>query len=89
MPPRVWRDTAQSHKDFCAKEGLNFKLLADPQLKAVREYGSAMEHGGVKMAARNTFLINPEGKIARVYTGVNPSVHSDEVLRDLAILKKS
>ncbi|MEO6969389.1 MAG: peroxiredoxin [Chthoniobacterales bacterium] len=85
----VSADTAQSHKDFCAKEGLNFKLLADPELKAITEYGSAMEHGGVKMAARNTFLINPEGKIARIYTGVNPAVHSDEVLRDLATLKKS
>ena len=48
-----------------------------------------MEHNGTKMAARNTFLINPEGKIARVYTGVNPAVHSDEVLKDLAALKKS
>ncbi len=85
----VSADTAQSHKDFCAKEGLNFKLLADPELKAVTKYGSAMEHGGMKMAARNTFLINPEGKIARVYTGVNPAVHSEEVLKDLAVLKKS
>src|SRR5947209_9607717 len=40
----VSADTAQSHKDFCAKEGLNFKLLADPELKAVTQYGSAMEH---------------------------------------------
>ena len=82
-------DTAQSHKDFCAKEGLNFKLLADPELKAITAYGSAMEYDGVKMAARNTFLINPEGKIARVYMGVKPAVHSEEVLKDLAVLKKS
>src|SRR5204863_9958158 len=73
----VSADTAQSHKDFCAKEGLSFKLLADPELKTIMQYGSAMEHNGTKMAARNTFLINPEGKIARVYTGVNPAVHSD------------
>ena len=85
----VSADTAQSHKDFCAKEGLNFKLLADPELKTITEYGSAMEYNGMKMAARNTFLINPEGKIAKVYTGVNPAVHSDEVLKDLAALKKS
>ena len=82
-------DTTQSHKDFCAKEGLNFKLLADPELTAVTKYGSIMEHGGMKMAARNTFLINPEGKIAKVYTAVNPTTHSDEVLKDLASLKKS
>src|SRR5437868_12228608 len=85
----VSADTAQSHKDFCAKEGLNFKLLADPQLKAIAAYGSATEYNGMKMAARNTFLINPEGKIAKVYMGVNPGAHSDEVLKDLAVLKKS
>src|SRR4249920_3975619 len=64
----VSADTAQSHKDFCAKEGLNFKLLADPELKVITEYGSVMGHDGLKMAARNTFLINPEGVIVRVYT---------------------
>jgi len=85
----VSADTARSHKDFCAKEGLNFKLLADPELKAITAYGSAMEYNGMKMAARNTFLINPEGKIARVYMGVKPAVHSEEVLKDLAVLKKS
>jgi thioredoxin-dependent peroxiredoxin len=84
----VSADTAQSHKDFCAKEGLSFKLLADPELKAVTKYGSAMEHDGVKMAARNTFLIDPEGKIARVYLQVIPAGHSEEVLNDLAVLKK-
>ena len=52
-------------------------------------YGSAMEHDGVKMASRNTFLISPEGKIAKVYTGVKPADHSEQVLKDLAELKKS
>jgi thioredoxin-dependent peroxiredoxin len=81
-------DTAQSHKDFCAKEGLNFKLLADPDGKTVAAYGSGMEYKGAKMAARNTFLIDPQGKIAKVYTAVKPAEHSDEVLKDLAELKK-
>src|SRR5450755_4928295 len=45
----VSADTVQSHKDFCTKEGLNFKLLADPGLKAVTKYGSAL-YDGVKMA---------------------------------------
>jgi peroxiredoxin Q/BCP len=84
----VSADTVQSHKDFCAKEGLNFKLLADPELTAVTKYGSAIEHNGVKMAARNTFLIDPEGKIARVYLQVSPAGHSEQVLKDLAVLKK-
>src|SRR5438552_6089330 len=62
-------DTAQSHKDFCAKEGLNFKLLADPDAKVSTEYGSVMDYKGSKLAARNTFIINPKGEIAKVYTG--------------------
>jgi thioredoxin-dependent peroxiredoxin len=82
-------DSAQSHKDFCTKEGLNFKLLADPGGKTAAVYGSTMEYQGATMAARNTFLINPKGEIARVYTGVKPAAHSEEVLKDLATLQKS
>ena len=82
-------DTAQSHKDFCAKEGLNFKLLADTDAKVSTEYGSVMDYKGQKMAARNTFIINPKGEIAKVYTGVKPAEHSEEVLKDLAALQKS
>ena len=82
-------DSAKSHKDFCEKEGLNFKLLADPDAKVSTEYGSTMEYQGAKMAARNTFLINPKGEIARVYTGVKPAGHSEEVLKDLTQLKKA
>jgi peroxiredoxin Q/BCP len=81
-------DTAQSHKDFCTKEGLNFKLLADPDAKVSTEYGSVMDYKGEKLAARNTFLINPNGEIAKVYTGVKPADHSEQVLKDLAELKK-
>src|SRR5882672_11281699 len=82
-------DTAQSHKDFCAKEGLNFKLLADPDAKVSTEYGSVMDYKGQKVAARNTFIINPNGEITKVYTGVKPVEHSEQVLKDLAELKKS
>jgi thioredoxin-dependent peroxiredoxin len=82
-------DTAQSHKDFCAKEGLNFKLLADPDAKVSTEYGSVMDYKGQKLAARNTFIINPDGEIVKVYTGVKPVEHSEQVLKDLAELKKS
>src|SRR5579884_3174638 len=55
-------DSAQSNKDFCTKEGLNFKLLADPGGKTASQYGSTMEYQGTTMAARNTFLINPKGE---------------------------
>ena len=76
-------DTADSHKDFCAKQGLTFKLLADPDKKVVETYGSLRANG---VAARNTFLIDPQGKIAKVWTGVNPTPHSEEVLAALSQL---
>src|SRR5581483_9090894 len=79
-------------KDFtsgCTLEGLNFKLLADPDGKVSTEYGSIMDYKGSKLAARNTFIINPKGDIAKVYTGVKPAEHSEQVLKDLAELKKS
>ena len=82
-------DNADSHKQFCAKEGLNFKLLADTDTKVSEAYGSLKDYDGKKMSARNTFIINPEGKIARVFTGVKPQTHSEEVLQALAELKKS
>jgi peroxiredoxin Q/BCP len=82
-------DTAQSHKDFCTKERLNFKLLADPDAKVSTEYGSIMDYKGQKLAARNTFIINPDGEVVKVYTGVKPAEHSEQVLKDLAGLKKS
>jgi peroxiredoxin Q/BCP len=82
-------DSADSHKSFCAKEGLNFKLLADTDGKVSESYGSIKDYDGKKMSARNTFLINPEGKIGKVYTGVKPAEHSEQVLKDLAELKKT
>src|ERR1043165_9749488 len=82
-------DNAESHKEFCAKEGLNFKLLADTDAKVSETYGSLKDYDGKKMSARNTFIINPEGKIAKVFTGVKPQTHSEEVLQALAELQKS
>jgi peroxiredoxin Q/BCP len=82
-------DTAESHKSFCTKEGLNFRLLADTDAKVSEEYGSVMDYKGTKLSARNTFIINPKGKIARVFVKVNPAGHSDEVLAALAELRKS
>ena len=58
-------DSADSHKQFCAKEGLNFKLLADTDYKVTTTYDSRMGMGAAKLAARHTFIVNPEGKIVR------------------------
>src|SRR5213595_1102244 len=81
-------DTAQSHKDFCAKEGLNFKLLADSDAKVSTEYGSVMDYKGQKLAARNTFIINPKGEVAKVFVKVDPTTHSEDVMKALAELQK-
>lgn len=80
-------DTAESHKEFCAKEGLNFKLLADIGAKVSEQYGSVMEYNGMRLSARNTFIIDPKGKIAKVFLKVGPAGHSDEVLTALAALQ--
>lgn len=82
-------DSVDSHKKFCTKEGLNFKLLADSDKVVSKEYGSLMNMGIVKIAARHTFIIDPQGKIDRVYTSVDPNKHSEEVLAALGELQKS
>lgn len=82
-------DNVDSHKKFCAKEGLNFKLLADTEHRVTESYGSLTNFGLVKFAARHTFLIDPNGKIAKAYTSVDPVKHSAEVLAELDALQKS
>ena len=81
-------DTEKSHKDFCAKEGLNFTLLSDPDAKVSTAYDSIMEYEGNKLSARNTFLIDPQGKVAKTFMKVQVPPHSEEVLASLAALSK-
>jgi thioredoxin-dependent peroxiredoxin len=81
-------DSVDSHKKFCAKEGLNFKLLADSDGKVSSAYGSLTNLYVAKFAARHTFLIDPNGKVAKAYTSVNPARHSEEVLATLDQLQK-
>jgi len=80
-------DSVDSHKGFCTKEGLTFKLLSDPDAAVTKSYGSATTHQGKEYAARNTFLIDPEGVVRKVYVKVSPASHSDDVLVDLALLQ--
>jgi len=82
-------DDAESHKSFCAKEGLNFKLFADVGAKVSEQYGSVMDYQGNKFSARNTFIIDPKGNIVKVFEKVKPAGHSEEVLAALATLQKS
>src|ERR1051325_1948438 len=80
-------DPVDSHKGFCTKEGLSFKLLADTDKAVASKYGSVMTHEGTDYAARNTFLIDPNGVIRKVYVKVKPASHSDDLLADLATLE--
>ena len=79
-------DPVDSHKGFCTKEGLNFKLLSDTEHNVVAQYGSLAMFQGSAYAARNTFLIDPNGVIRKVYLKVKPPAHSEEVLADLGTL---
>jgi thioredoxin-dependent peroxiredoxin len=76
-------DTVDSHKQFCTKDSLTFTLLADPDKKVVQAYGSLGNYGPMVIANRNTFLIDPTGKIAKVWTKVDPTVHSADILTTL------
>jgi peroxiredoxin Q/BCP len=80
-------DTVESHKTFCTKDSLTFKLLADPDHKVIDAYGVPISGmGPVKFAARDTFLISPAGKIVKVWTKVNPNTHSEDVLAAIAAM---
>jgi len=79
-------DSPDSHKSFCEKEGLEFRLLSDSDARVSAAYNSLRDGG--KMSARNTFIIDPEGKIAKVFPSVQPVGHSAEVLAALDELKR-
>lgn len=82
----VSADNVDSHQQFCTKENLTFRLLADPGKEMINSYGSLASNGMV--AARNTFLIDPKGVIRKVYMKVSPNPHSAEVLADLSEMQK-
>jgi len=81
--------SSHSHKEFCAKEGLSFKLLADTNHEVSSAYDSVMNLAITKLSARHTFLINPEGVVVKEFLAVNPSKHSQEVLATLTQLQQS
>ena len=87
-------DDVTSHKSFCEKESLHFKTLADESMAVSQSYGSLMtypakgDRAEMKLSARNTFIIDPSGKIVKVFEKVNPGPHSEEVLAALAELQK-
>lgn len=81
-------DDVASHKAFAKEHGLPFTLLADPDKAVTKQYGVLKTYMGVmEMARRDTFLIDPQGKVARHYESVDPEGHSKVVLADIKTLK--
>src|SRR5258708_9281840 len=76
-----------THRKFCAKEGLSFRLLADTRYEVSSAYDSLVNLGVAKLSARHTFLIDPDGLVRKTYLNVNAEKHSSEVLADLSQLQ--
>lgn len=81
----VSADSIDTHAKFCDSEGIKFPLLADTSGAVSKAYGSWI---GV-FSMRHTFLISPEGELKYIFTGVNPAVHSKEVLAKLDEIKQT
>lgn len=81
-------DDVDSHKDFSEKYKLPFTLLADPDHTTAKAYGVLDEDRLIKMAKRQSFLIDPDGNIAKHYVNVDPKTHTADVLADIKTLSE-
>ncbi|CAN5277319.1 thioredoxin-dependent thiol peroxidase [soil metagenome] len=82
-------DDVESHQEFAAKYHLPFTLLSDPDGVIARAYGVLKKVGPLEFARRESFLIDPGGRIVKHYDDVDPDTHSAEVLADLDALKSA
>jgi len=77
-------DNVESHKQFSDENSLPFPILADVEKKVATSYGTLTKYLGIaELARRDTFIIDPKGKIAKHYQKVDPKGHSEIVLNDL------
>ncbi|MCC6209260.1 MAG: peroxiredoxin [Gammaproteobacteria bacterium] len=81
-------DDRDSHARFADKHNLQFPLLSDTSGAVVASYGSLRNLGILKVARRHTFIIDPGGRIAKIYRKVSPSDHSEQVISDLKELQR-
>lgn len=82
-------DDVESHKKFAEKHGLPFTLLADDTKATAKKYGVLKSYlGTLELARRDTFLIDPEGRIVKHYSDVDPKGHSKIVLDDIKALQQ-
>lgn len=79
-------DDVESHKAFAENHNLPFPLLADVEGTAATAYGVKTRMAGMIVAKRQTFIIGPDGNIAKHYADVKPDTHSAHVLADLKVL---
>lgn len=80
-------DDVKSHAEFAEKYKVPFRLLSDADSSVAQAYGVLTSKLGMKYARRETFLIDPQGKVAKRYANVDPKENSKQVLADLAALK--
>lgn len=87
----ISKDSVKSHKKFAEKHSLNFTLLSDPDHTTIDAFGAwqkkkflGREYMGIM---RNTYLVTPEGKIAKAYENVTPATHAAEIIKDLQDLQ--
>ena len=76
-------DDVESHKKFSDKYKLPFVILADEDHSTATAYGVLRDYKLMKIASRQSFLINPEGVIIKHYEEVDPDTHTQQVLNDL------
>jgi thioredoxin-dependent peroxiredoxin len=82
-------DDVESHKKFSEKHGLPFPILADSGKETAKKYGVLKSYlGTMELAKRDTFLIDPEGRIVKHYADVDPKGHSQVVLKDIKELQQ-
>ncbi len=79
----VSADSIVSHQRFALKYSLPFPLLADPDKHMIQSYGA----NGVGFPKRTSFLINPEGRVVKIYEKINVKTHANEILKDVVNLK--
>ncbi|MBT8070984.1 MAG: peroxiredoxin [Gammaproteobacteria bacterium] len=82
-------DDVESHKEFSDKYKLPFTILADEDGETAEAYGVLRDYKLIKLASRQSFLVDPEGNVAKHYADVDPDTHTDEVLADIKAMMEA
>lgn len=80
-------DGPTSHQKFSAKHDLPFMLLTDPSGTVTKAYGALFQFFCIRLAKRHSFIVDPSGLIRKEYRSVNPTTHSDQIIKDLKLLQ--